>query len=67
MSTNTLIIWLWEESIDEKEQVWRGSVSHVQSGRLVHFQTLEDLYRQISLLVDRDRNRLDQPDRVADA
>lgn len=64
MSTHTLIIWLWEETIDEQRQVWRGTVSQVQSGHLVHFQTLEELYRQIAVFVDGgvdvegDRNRL---------
>ena len=62
MSTHTLIIWLWEESIDEQNQVWRGSVSQVQSGHLVHFQTLEDLSRQIALLVDGDRQVPDNTD-----
>lgn len=52
MSTNTLIIWLWEESVDDGARVWRGTVSHVQSGRLVYFQTLADLYRQIAVIVD---------------
>ena len=51
MSAHTLIIWLWEESIDEREQVWRGSASHVQSGQLVSFQTLDELYRQIDRFV----------------
>ena len=55
MATRTLIIWLWEESIDEQNQVWRGSVSQVQSGHLVHFPTLDELYRQIGLLVEGDR------------
>ncbi len=61
MSTHTLVIWLWEESISEQEEVWRGSASHVQSGHVVSFQTLDDLYRQIALFVDGDRNR---PDRI---
>ena len=54
MSTHTLIIWLWEESIDEENQVWRGTVSQVHSSHLVHFQTLDELYRQIGRLVDGD-------------
>ena len=62
MSTHTLIIWLWEESIDDDNQVWRGTVSQVHSGHLVHFQTLDELYRQIGKLVDGDPQAADRTD-----
>ena len=58
--TETFIVRLWAEYLEQTPPAWRGEIEHVGSKEVMHFGNLDEMSRWIQKRVETQRDASEQ-------